>query len=167
MNGTRLSIRLDGRRTAFLQRLCRELGCGTSEAVRRALDRFAMPNVGGNADSASQAQVARSDFPPVPHMPAPSPDVFLASADRPTPTPAVEGCETLPSMPAAPVPPYAQKNVQLPNFKAFGAKLPEERRRLFHHLYAAAKVISESSDNPRDAALRDELMLIGREYNQL
>lgn len=167
MNGTRLSVRLDAKRAALLQRLCRELGCDTSETVRLALERLATPCGGGNADLVLQASAERSELPPVPQM-IPNPDASIAVA-RPVSAMAraVEGCPTLPSMPATPGPPYPHKLFPLPDFRAFGAKLPGERRRLFHHLYAAAKVICESSDNPQDTELRNELMRIGREYNQL
>ena len=161
---SRISVRLDAKKAALLQGLCQEVGCDVSEMVRLALDRFAVTGLRRIMRSGWQASSAQSDSPPVV---APSCNSGISSA--PPPLPIASGDPRQTSKPlqvaAASYPPKIL--ALLPNYRVFGETLWGERRVLFQRLMAAAEVICESSDNPDDAKLRNKIMQLGTEFNQL
>ena len=146
----RFSVRLDPVRAALLQKLSTETGCGPSEVVRVALDRFeasrapgqssgsSTPGKGSGDVAAASVAVARLTGP---MLSASAPAVRLVPLSNP--------------------PKLAEL---LAFYRSCGGKVWEERRQLFHRLFSAAGAAQEHRENPRDVDLYNELLRLGRTY---
>ena len=49
-------------------------------------------------------------------------------------------------------------------YRAFGEQIWKERRVLFQRTVAAAKIAQANNENPKDAALYDELLKLGQQF---
>ena len=167
MTATRLTVRLDDRRTALLQRLREQTGCDASEVIRRALDGFRNSPSPGTPKQAS----------PLCNVPSAPPGLLKPLAGRPDPLSATT-CQPSSTQQAkaqrmsgdrAPAVPSRPEKVEelLGHFRAFGMAIRPARRNLFQRLVAAAEVACESSDDPRDTELFAELLQLGNRYWQL
>jgi hypothetical protein len=125
---SRISVRLDERRTALVERLRRENGCCTSEIVKRALDQLAA----ASSSVPSHRSITTS-----------------TATARPGSVPLSN-------------PPKHQELLDL--YRASGGQVWQERRKLFHRLFAAAGAAMEHQNNPRDFHLLIELSTLGRKY---
>jgi hypothetical protein len=158
-------VRLDAKRAALLKRLSQQLGCDTSQVVRLALARLEASPFQETSDSRSEMCSApapgltgQSEKGPLSLLPVPG----VGSAGEEVAKP------IQPPIERASVPEYTTKVAQLlPAYRAFGMRIWEERRGLFHRLCASAEVACEANESSRDAELRNELLRVGHQYGML
>jgi hypothetical protein len=131
----RISVRLDPGRAALVQKLGRETNSSVTDIIKRGLDELAA------LDSTSTPPAALRER-----------GVVVASCTNPHSQPV-----------ALSNPP--KLNELMPYYRASGGCIWEERRRLFHRLFAAASAAMEHDENPRDLELFNLLLGIGRKYN--
>lgn len=144
-----MSVRLDAERAALLKKLSVDVGCPPSDVIRRSLEAFAAER----SQEAAVQKHASLATPSTPTCPQPRQTDAVASP-RP------------PAVPAVPLsfPPTHDELVAL--YRACGALVWPERRRLFQRVLAAAEVAQEYRENPRDGELYGELLRLGRDFGQ-
>ncbi len=163
--GWRITVRLDAQRAEVHRNVCQKTGLDASHAVRKALDGWAAP-------PPTQRTVSPHSQAPVPpetaeHVAAIRPPNSSAAA---TSLPQVTAPATLPapkplithSMSATL---FSKSAELLSQYRAFGAQIWPERRRLFQRLLAAASVAQECRENPKDAELYGDLLQLAGKYN--
>ena len=165
MQGTRrITVRLDGRRAALLNRVSNESGCDASEVVRRALDQLASPDSHRNGDSPTNGSAQVSGTLGQVNNSATTRAIVPVCQRSEASLTTGKASSTIRSSQNVPLsfPPKIEELVAL--YRSFGGEVWKERRRLFQRLFASAEVAQENCENPRDAELYGELARIGKAY---